>query len=742
MLGWLQTLVLAHTVNTMVRFLLPMLGAFLSFTPVWLQDPCVSNTVLLSDSTRVLDHVQEPGQITNGFCDISLKPGWYRLKMGSNDVDLAASTPNLGACNTAFPIWMEGAVPVVNKQISTTVCIVASPMYPCALKLPVKVKNCGQYRVYHLQPTPFCPTAYCFNNFPTVVIVPEVVPVLGKSTVNPTFEDLRFECKFVSPNPSYFYDVVWRINGAEVARITQKSGANLPVGAQLLEPMWTGQYKLGMHVQCSVRVRSSANGVPSPEHHSQQFFAGLKVLNPAVDLNEGESAVIQLQSTVPVPCHTIFGFPCTVRFVDLRTDVNNGCETTEKGNCGFVLSADKWNLIHELKVTAKFDGMFGSRISHLFLTSTPPAFSAANHVWADVKPQPVIINIHDKDVLTSGSYCIIRNDPHFLSFDRRAFDVQLPGEFVLYRHKTLPIEVRGFFQPCGHIPHCICGTAVRSGEQIFVFSKCNDNLVYQTTRVRVYGCNSKQMRVTTPDKGTNYKVELPTGMVVEIRNGYVKIIPSPADVGQVTGLCGNFNGDKDDEYIDPNGIQHSNACDFLLFSRFCVVNKYGETWRIKIADESYYGYPNIVLSPAQVGQCSCTSLTGQVSQDVSCSRVSPQHCGTLDPVVTDEFCTQIPPSSTGRRKRQAENSDDLNDDDVRPVFPLYTDTEFQVPTWRNGWNEQKARQHCELFFQRSPAFQPCLQVDNVEMDRDIDFCTIDVLLSGTTEWTLSSLESF
>lgn len=117
----------------------------------------------------------------------------------------------------------------------------------------------------------------------------------------------------------------------------------------------------------------------------------VQVLDPAVHLAEGESTTIRLQSTVPVPC-LINSFPCTVRFLNLRTDVNNGCKTTEKGNCGFDLSAKDWMAIHELKVTAKFDGMFGSRISHLFLTSTPPAFSAANHVWTEVTPQPIVVS--------------------------------------------------------------------------------------------------------------------------------------------------------------------------------------------------------------------------------------------------------------------------------------------------------------------------------------------------------------
>lgn len=162
-------------------------------------------------------------------------------------------------------------------------------------------------------------------------VTPAVEPLLGR---NAKFEDLRFRCNFISPDTSYFYDVVWRINGDEVTRIIQKSADDQPVATQLLETEWKTRYRLGIYVriydtfslarvhsvgisesitsdditsfyliymcklklnelrtsflqqfilsfftkvQCSVRVRASEGGIPSPEHHSEEFFAGLKV---------------------------------------------------------------------------------------------------------------------------------------------------------------------------------------------------------------------------------------------------------------------------------------------------------------------------------------------------------------------------------------------------------------------------------------------------------------------------------
>lgn len=68
-------------------------------------------------------------------------------------------------------------------------------------------------------------------------------------------------------------------------------------------------------------------------------------------------------------------------------------------------------------------------------------------------------------------------------------------------------------------------------------------------------------------------------MTVYIGLHRIYINPSPSDVGQAMGLCGTFNGDKDDDLTDPNGMQHSDECDFLFLNRFCVVNNYGSTWR-------------------------------------------------------------------------------------------------------------------------------------------------------------------
>lgn len=76
-----------------------------------------------------------------------------------------------------------------------------------------------------------------------------MAPLLGTSTEDANFEDLRFNCDFPDKDPGYFYDVVWRINGDEVTRISKQKGSDLPESGQLIETAWKHQYKLGMNVR-------------------------------------------------------------------------------------------------------------------------------------------------------------------------------------------------------------------------------------------------------------------------------------------------------------------------------------------------------------------------------------------------------------------------------------------------------------------------------------------------------------
>lgn len=110
---------------------------------------------------------------------------------------------------------------------------------------------------------------------------------------------------------------------------------------------------------------------------------------PAVELTEGETATIRYQATVPVPCRK--KFVCSVAFKDFSNDEINGvCKRKEiPGECGFNVLSSNWNAIHELKVTAEYDGMYGGRLAEIFLKGINPVLNGPQNVWADVTP-PVV----------------------------------------------------------------------------------------------------------------------------------------------------------------------------------------------------------------------------------------------------------------------------------------------------------------------------------------------------------------
>lgn len=80
--------------------------------------------------------------------------------------------------------------------------------------------------------------------------------------------------------------------------------------------------------------------------------------------------------------------------------------------------------------------------------------------------------------------------------------------------------------------------------------------------------SSVQLLITY--NGYTFQVTVPNGMKVSMKSGRISISPSAADVKQVTGLCGNFNGDKDDELIGPDGTKHEDCY-------YC--NEYGASWK-------------------------------------------------------------------------------------------------------------------------------------------------------------------
>ncbi|XP_078311472.1 von Willebrand factor D and EGF domain-containing protein-like [Crassostrea virginica] len=81
------------------------------------------------------------------------------------------------------------------------------------------------------------------------------------------------------------------------------------------------------------------------------------------------------------------------------------------------------------------------------------------------------IPVEIRDAKSVGM-CKSINDPHITTFDKRKYDNFFEGEFVMYRHKTLPYAVHTFYRSCNKRASCNCAVAVRSGDDVIVLDVC------------------------------------------------------------------------------------------------------------------------------------------------------------------------------------------------------------------------------------------------------------------------------
>lgn len=57
--------------------------------------------------------------------------------------------------------FYQGTIPTVEEGIVKATACVSVQGKCCTTQIPILVKNCSDFTVYHLQPTPACPSAYC-----------------------------------------------------------------------------------------------------------------------------------------------------------------------------------------------------------------------------------------------------------------------------------------------------------------------------------------------------------------------------------------------------------------------------------------------------------------------------------------------------------------------------------------------------------------------------------------------------
>uniref|UniRef100_K1QTE6 Pancreatic secretory granule membrane major glycoprotein GP2 n=1 Tax=Magallana gigas TaxID=29159 RepID=K1QTE6_MAGGI len=184
-------------------------------TSVPTSDPCFNYSPLPNAYDRYYYNVIN-GSSGSALHDRHLPEGWYRAGVS---LDMPNIAPSHLYCGTYFPVWMDGNIPNISEGIvERKVCFLGYQAGNfCVHHLQIQVKNCGEYRVYYLYPTPSNDEAYCFEldddettDSPSTTRVSTTIsrPGSGNVTSVPTSDP----CYKYSPLPNaydrYYYNVI------------------------------------------------------------------------------------------------------------------------------------------------------------------------------------------------------------------------------------------------------------------------------------------------------------------------------------------------------------------------------------------------------------------------------------------------------------------------------------------------------------------------------------------------------
>jgi len=209
-------------------------------------------------------------------------------------------------------------------------------------------------------------------------------------------------------------------------------------------------------------------------------------------------------------------------------------------NCMVKWNWDEWTQTRYIKVSAVEN--FINDVAYTGTIIMSPAISRSEY-YSGFRAN----NITVATVFKPSGYCSGTGDPHYTTFDGAYWHVYWSGSFVLYSapHRDFEVQVAARGYPSQH-----CGFAAKEKNDIVVVHRCDGNNIMRRTCGTSICESGSYPKVTVA--GNSYRVEFASGAMVrfDMYNsvyGNMYVTAPGQDYGLTQGICGNFNGNKNDD---------------------------------------------------------------------------------------------------------------------------------------------------------------------------------------------------
>ncbi|XP_052784032.1 von Willebrand factor D and EGF domain-containing protein-like [Mya arenaria] len=715
-------------------------------------DPCTS-AQLIDEPLRSTGYTAQNPSIDQLFCDRQLAPGWYKFNGG---LKLATTCQTEYHCNTHLPMWMNGTHPAALGTIVTnTICAIEMDQGCCSYQSTVNVTNCGTFFAYELEPAPGCHMSYCagsgtpclphqtsatglapgcYDKFPQMLSSPHLSnPILTPGS-------FKFQCDIN-------FDHARRDVGFDVQFLfDDKPDRNVPPvhitdgvtrHADLNQNLLKGH--MGQNVSCAVRTFFLTPPKPGTHFNSTYipsniYWIGIKTYTNRLVVGENENPkTVSIYSTVPIRCPPQHAKTCNLE-IELDPINNNGQLTLVK-DCNVHFTPAMWNpktnrATTTFHVSATRDGKADKDI---FLHFNPIYTADASPIFN--KYQVPLMQILTKDKNTSTCSCT--DDPHCRTLDTTFtkkgsyLDYYLIGEFTMYNSTTRDFQVQVRTWKCNHRVSCNCGVAMKEGNNVVILDMCHTQYGTSFPRI-VFPNNSSHRMVVNRDKaGNSWTVSFPSGAQVKVTNSRgvalnVHITAPEVDFSGTEGLCGFFDGNRDNDLTYPTGK-------IATFpTNRSQNNNFVESWRIPVGDSFFDKTP--AIDPKlnrDMYYCKCDQkVKGQVTCSIDGNTARPAVYGELNP-------------ANGRRRRAASTT--LPDDYPADYYFDYG-LSFQPQLLANfpsvnGKSRAEAENACNSAIDNNPTLQQCIAKAGLDFSNEKDICIEDFKYFDNGELVRSALHT-